>query len=238
MKLRFLVVLGWIALGHVAIGGLYWALLQVPESNVFMLALSVIVALLLILSAAIVEIGGLSLWTGSIRDALARAVRRAAWIAPAAVLFLVVWQVLSTIHGSYQSHATELDAWLLLKAGWTRTAWIHRTVAWVFWFLSYGVGLSLALSLLARTCSEGPQALARLAWLRQGLWWRQVLVITVAVLIGMVLPWQYVYWRPRRLPASWVEPAFLAAKLFVLYLTASLAWTIVLRTVGKRAASA
>jgi hypothetical protein len=238
MRLRFLALLIWVMLGHAAVAGLYWALLQVPESNVVMLVLSALVVLLIIVAAAVVEIAGLRGWSGPLGGAITQAVRRAGWIVPSVVLFVIVWWMTTGLHGWYGRHATELDAWLLLKFRWTTTAWLHRAVGWAFWFLSYGAGLSLALTLLARTAGEGRQALVRVAWIRQGLRWRQLIVVTVGVLLGIALPWNYVYWRPKNLPATWAEPAFLGAKLLVMSLVASAAWTWILRTVGTRADSA
>ena len=51
---RAAAVVAWLAAGHLVLGAFYWALLQVPESNVFMLTTS----LLLVVTMA--------LWTGLI----------------------------------------------------------------------------------------------------------------------------------------------------------------------------
>jgi hypothetical protein len=229
---RFVAVLVWLALGHLLAGGLYWTLLQVPESNALMLAASVVVALALAAWLAIVETGGLLGWTGGLREVAKGTIRRVPWFVPALLVFVLIWWLGSTADGWYAARATELDAWLLLRAGWTRTAGLHRAAAWVCWFVSYGVGLSLALSLLARTSREGAAAVVRGGWLRQGLAWRQLLIVAGVVLVGIRLPWGAAYWRPKGLPPTWLEPAFVAAKLTVLYLVANAAWAFLLRTVA------
>jgi hypothetical protein len=237
VRLRFLALVGWVATGHAAIGALYWALLQVPESNSVMLALSVCLVLLLVFTTAVVEITGLLAWTGRLRDAVGRAVRGTPWIIPAALLFALIWWATTSLDAWYGQHASQVDAWLLLKLKWTRTAWIHQLVGRVVWFLCYGVGLSMTLSLLARTTAQGRHALQSAAWLRQALGWRQLVPVAILVWAAAVLPWTLAYWRPQSLP-TWLEPTFVAAKLLALYLVASIAWTGLLRTVGLRADAA
>jgi hypothetical protein len=49
-----LLIAAWLATGAAVVGGLFWAFLNTPESNVFTLVLSAVLALLMIAIAAIV----------------------------------------------------------------------------------------------------------------------------------------------------------------------------------------
>ncbi len=235
MIARFLVVVLWLAVGHLVAGGLYWTLLQVPESNAIMLGASLALVIAGVSWVAIVEVGGLLGWTGGLREVAARTIRRLPWFVPALLVFVLVWWLGSTADAWYSARATQVDAWLLLHAGWTRTAGLHRAVGWVFWFVSYGVGLSLALSLLARTARDGAAAVVRAGWLRQGLAWEQLLIIAGVAFVGIRLPWGAAFWRPASLPPTSVELAFVAAKLTALYLVANAAWAFLLRSVAAGA---
>ncbi len=235
MRLRFLAILAWVAAGHAGVGALYWALLQVPESNVFMLGLSALIIAGGVALTGVVEIAGLLGWAGRFRDAIAPSARKAAWLIPALLVVLVIWWSGTSLHEWYGRHATELDAWLMLKFRWTKTAWLHVSVGWAFWFLSYVVGLSVGLSLLSRVVRNGARELASARWIGQAFGWRQLLVLAVSILATMVIPWRYVYWRPDVLTATAAEPAFVAAKIGLLYLLACAGWTWVLRTIANRA---
>jgi hypothetical protein len=46
-----------------------------------------------------------------------------------------------------------------------------------------------------------------------------------------------VFWRPKGLPATWLEPAFVLVKLAVIYLLANIGWALVLRAGARPARS-
>jgi len=60
---RWFTITAWLLAGHAILGGLYWLLLQVPESNAFMLAASVLVVM-----------GGLA-WFGYVESVITFATR-------------------------------------------------------------------------------------------------------------------------------------------------------------------
>jgi hypothetical protein len=127
----------------------------------------------------------------------------------------------------------QIDAWIIAKLGWTKTAGLHTSMAWMIAFVRYGIGTSLAVALLASLSSQGLRG-ATSSWLRRGLAWKPLLIIAAVLFAGVWLPWQAAYWRPASLPPTWVQPAFAAAKLGVLFLVGNLAWAVVLRTASRQ----
>ena len=240
MLYALLTIVAWLALGHAVLGGLFWALLQVPESNAFMVALSALVATLFVLVAAGVEVFALLSWR---RDAtLAVRVSRTVRALPPFLVSLVVfggvfW--LTARAGDWLSaHRGEIDAWLIAHLKLVRSAPIHATLGWLLWFIRYGLGLSLALTLLAEVAGSGWRTITRPAWLRASLRPRRVALVALWMFAFVWAPWQAVYWRPTSLPPTWLEPAFIAVKLLVIYLLANVGWALVLRTTtGPRSIS-
>jgi hypothetical protein len=226
----------WLCAGHAIVFGLYWLLLQVPESNAWMLGASVLVIALGVLVLGIVEMMAiLALKPVDPMGAALKTSLRRAWLAifPLAV-FGIVWWVTGAATRWLGLHSGEIDAWIIAKTGWTRTAGLHTVLDWLVAFVRYGLGTSLAVAWLAALASRGVKGLAS-NWLRDGLAWKRLLIVSAALFAGWWLPWQAVYWRPESLPPTWVQPAFAAVKLAVLYVVANVAWAVVLRAAPRSA---
>jgi hypothetical protein len=230
----------WLLVGHAVAGGLFWGLLQVPESNAWMLLLSVVLSALCIAVVGFVETDALLMWTG--HQPISRRAARSVRNLPAAILGLLVfaafWWFTAWVMGRTYVHHGEIDAALMARFGWTKTAWVHSTIAWIIWFVRYPIGVSLALSLAAGAAAQGYGAVVRFRWLIRGLAPLRLVLVTVWLLALIWLPWQAVYWRPRSLPSTWLEPVFVAAKLLVIYVVANVGWSLVLRTVARAATPA
>jgi hypothetical protein len=234
---RFLSTVVWLAVGHAALGVVFWVFLQVPESNVLMLAASLLLVMAMIVVLGCVEAFGVARAQSEkeLLEAAGLAGRRAPLVVlPLAGFAIIFW--LTGVAGNWLTVRTgEIDAWIIATTGWTRTAGLHAALGWLLAFVCFGIGISLAVSLFAALVVDGPQAAGRTAWLRRGFGWRQLVVTALAVLVGIWLPWKAVYWRPTSLPPTWVEPAFAAAKLAVLFLVANVAWTVVLWAAAREA---
>lgn len=239
MIARVLKVTLWLLVGHALLFALYWALLIVPESNALALTMSGVLALLLLVGAGIVDTSALILLKpgSTMRQAIAGSVR----LLPAFVLALLVWLLVSWtcgwFEGLHDAHSTEIDAWLIAKFDWTKTAPLHRTIVNILWAIRYIVGISLAVSLLAVAAFDAASDVIRLRWIARAFRPLQLLAIAGALLLLIWLPWQAVYWRPRMLPTSSLEVAFAAAKLLTLALLAHIGWAIVLWSPQPRASS-
>jgi len=228
-------IVAWLVAGHTLVGGLYWLLLQVPESNAWMLASSLLIVLAALMMTGVVE--ETAILASASNEPMGLALRTAlprAWLVvlPLAVIGCV-WWLTGTAQGWLARHAGEIDAWIIAKLGWTKTASLHTSLAWVLAFVRYGVGTSMAVALLASVARRGLRGVT-LPWLRHGLAWKPLAIIAAVLFVGVWLPWQAVYWRPASLPPTWVQPAFATVKLGVIYLVGNLAWAVVLRTASRQ----
>lgn len=230
MTRRWIAIIAWLTIGHGLLGGLYWLLLQIPESNAFMLAASACVVLAALAWAGFVESVAVLGWThdGPLAALASAGVRRAAWIVAALAVYVVVRVAAGTAGGWLTAHRGEIDAWLIARTGWTKTQGLHATLAWIVWFVRYGIGVALGAALLSALVLRGARALASLEWLKAACGWRTLLITAGVLWAGIWLPWHYVEWRPASLPPTAVQPAFAAVKLSVLFIVANVAWAVVL----------
>ena len=148
-------------------------------------------------------------------------------------LFAAVWRLTGEAASWHARGSGQIDAAIIAQTGWTRTARLQESLAWLLAFVRYGVGASLAAALLGALATEGQRGLAS-RWIPRGLAWKPLVVTSLALLAGIWLPWQAVYWRPASLPPTWLQPAFAALKLLALYVVGNLAWAVVLRTASRR----
>jgi hypothetical protein len=236
---RALGVVGCLLVGHAAAAGLFWALVNVPESNVAMLALSVLVAAVLILVLSWTEKTAVLAWDPDLT--FGRAARRGlTGLVPfvAAVLVFGVFYWLTSRAGVWHAaHAGEIDAWWMAQTGSARTGWIHAGAAILLWLIRYLIGVSLAVAALSAGTIRGGRALVSFAWARRGVSLRQLGPMGLAIVVLMLLPLRAVYWRPESLPPNALEVTFVIARLAAIYLVVNLGWALVLRA-GARALSA
>ena len=230
MSTRTIAVVCWLLMGHAVLGGLYWLLLQVPESNALMLGASALIVLTIIWGFGLVPLMPLRAVGAS--EPMGRALRVAAgraWlgVVPLAVVALV-WWVTGMAQDWAVGHAGEIDAWLIARLGWTKTGWFHAGIHAVLALVRFGIGMSLAVSMLAAIAASGLKGLVTGTWLRGAVQWRYVLLVSAALIVGVALPSHVLDWRPASLPPTWVQPAFAAGKLLVLYVVANAAWAFIL----------
>jgi hypothetical protein len=239
MTRRLLSITAWLAFGHALLLGLFWSLLQVPESNTAMLVVSVVVAAAIVAAAGWVEAVALGLWVAgtSWRESLRRARIAPVPAVVALTSFGVIWLLTAHLRAAWFGHTGEIDAWLMQRLGWTRTAGLHSVAGWVIGFIRFVVGGLIALTILAWALAGGMRALARPGrWLGAAPAPRP-LVVGGLLFHGLVwLPWRAAFWRPAWLAPNWQEAAFAAVKLGLLYAIANLGWATILRLVQDGAA--
>jgi hypothetical protein len=227
---RIVMVALWLFAGHAALGGLYWGFLNVPESNVLMLIVSALLALLLVIGAGIVETTGL-LWLRAdwtFRAALKRSVRALPAFLAALALWLVVRWICHRLLRYHEAHSGELDAWFIATFNWTRITWLHHTIDWLLHIVQFVIGTSLAVTLLATAAAGAIADAIHPRWMRRAISPLQLAIIAVAFYGLIFLPWQAVYWRPASLPASAAEVVFALAKLTTLALVMHIGWSLIL----------
>lgn len=235
--MRVLTAVAWLALGHVAWLGLFWALLNVPESNVWMLALS---------GGLVVALGALAcglytstvLWLrGATTPATAFRAGFKRW-APAmvgAALGGVLWWAGRAAADGVTAHAGEIDAWIIAQFQRTQTAGVHRVLALFLGIIQYVVAPAVGVTALCVALFEGVSALRSWAWLGRALSVRALSQTAAAVFACIWAPWQLAYWRPEALPPNAAELVFAALKLGMGFVVANLG-VVVLLLGGLRAA--
>jgi hypothetical protein len=234
-------VLAWGAGGHAALLALLYWLINVPDSNALMLALSFALCVLAVLVAAVVE-GTASAWIVAGLDfprALRRGSRALTPFACAVTVFAACWWSARRIEAWHLLRSGEIDAWTIARFGAAYGGWLHRTIDAAAFLLRWVVGLALAWAVLASWARHGLRGVAGLGWLRTGLSPRTLALTAMAVVLFVALPWQAAWWRPRALPPTWVEPTFAAAKLVFVYVAVHVGWllTILASAVAGRPAA-
>jgi hypothetical protein len=236
---KALAVVTWLVAGHALWLGLFWALVNVPESNAAMLAVSAVVVLLLLLVVALVD-GTAGAWLlpgRSLREALHEAARAVPAVVVAIVvagLFLWLGHAIDEWH---EAHRGEIDAWLIARFDAPAATWPHRAIDALVFFVSGVVGVSLAVAALFARLEGGLTALARPGWVRAGFSRDQLTLVAIGMTVFVALPWQFAYWRPESLPPTWVQPGFAVAKLSLIFVAMNVGWMICLLA-GARNASA
>jgi hypothetical protein len=221
-----------LALGAAITGGLFWALLNVPESNTLALTLSATIVVLMAVACglAIGAAAALAQHTPP-RQVAPRAVSTLIHFAIGLVLFGMLWAMTGSASGWWSAHRGEIDAVILRYLGRTETAWLHTSASWTFWLIRWALGLSFVVGLVTSGVGGGVRAVG--AGLQ-----RSVALVPLAVATALVLLvarglWPMTSWRPASLPATWVQPALAAVKLGVLFGVASVLAAIALMVYGS-----
>lgn len=214
-------------IGSMALAGIYWGLLHVPESNVLALLLSATLVVVLALGLGFTI--GLAAGSGT-RVQASQAVRRAMGALPSFIVGLAVFAALATVTLLFDrwwaAHRGEVDALAVRYANITATAPLHVAVAWGSWLVRWVVGVSCVVGLVVASVSRSD--VNRPSGLRLALKSRPLGAASIGVLLVTQGLWRVAPWRPQSLPPTRAEVYFSAAKLGMLYLVAILIATAVL----------
>lgn len=207
----------WILVAGAITAGVYWTFLITPESTVWSLIASALLALAALLMAGLTATGAVAmLSSGASAMAVRRALRAIGSVFPAALIVLMLWWLTTQAEVWVALRTGQINAWFIARFGWADVSWLFTTVRYIALWIRWIVGSLLALSLIAGVVAIGWPALGRFAWLRRALRPRTLLMATVWFVLLIALPWLYlVPWRPRQLPATSLEFAFIVAKLSV-----------------------
>jgi len=201
----------WLLLGALVVFGLYWLLLNTPESNALALMSSAILVVLIIASAALFVNTALGLAAGTpLAASVAAAANGVHWVVVAAVPALLLWWAIVRADRWVVDHAGEINAWFIARYGWSDISSLFRAEVWISrwlrWSLIPLIGLALAGALL-----DGGVAGFAGRW-RRALGLRSLAIAVLAFIVLVALPLPLITWRPR-LPPTWLEPAAAAARL-------------------------
>jgi hypothetical protein len=229
---RLPLIAGWLIAGHAAAAGLFWGLLRVPESSSLMLGISATLALLAVLVVVWTVGGALAAWRPEATPghAMTRGLGHVAAVVLGVLVFAVVWWLTEKGAIWHAQYGGQLDAWIIARTGKPETARLHSAIFWLLWFLRWGLGLTIALSLAAWVVRDGLRALGSVRWLTGALNPLRWLGVTALVGLGIALPWHHVYWRPEKISMG-AEPWFVTGKLVLIALVVTFAWALTLRVV-------
>lgn len=239
MTRKALALVGWLAAGHAALLGLFWGLVNVPESNAAMLALSALTVLAGLVVAGLVE-GTAAAWLlpgRTFREALRAGLTAAPALIAAILVFGACWWVGARLDAWHEAQRGPIDAWTIATFNTPDATWPHRLLDGVVFVVTEIVGVSLAIAIFFARLEGGIAAMVRPGWVRAALSRDQLTLVAIGVALFMALPWQFATWRPDGLPATWVQPAFAAAKLALIFLAMNVGWLICLLA-GARNATA
>lgn len=221
--------------GSLLVGGAYWTLLNVPESNVLALLLSALLLVVMVVGGGTALALATTFASGAaLREGLKRVLPALLLFVVGVALFALLWFVTTAFDGWWSSHHGEVDAVALRYTGITRTAFVHTTAEWASWLVRWVVGLSIVVALAVTATLRGASAAA--SGLRLSVKLLPLLAATAGVLIVSQALWRVAPWRPASLPPTQTEVYFSAVKLGVLYLAALIVATSVV-SVYQRAAA-
>lgn len=207
----------WILIGSALTAGVYWLFLITPESTVWTLIASALLAFAALLMAGFTASGAIAMWS---YGASAAGIRRAARAIPASIpAAVIVWALgwLATFAtNSIAMRSGVINAWFIAQFGWDDVSWLFTTIRFTILWFRWVLSAVLAFSLIAAVVSTGWPALGHAAWLRRAFRPRTLVAVTFWAIVLIALPWAYlVPWRPKQLPASSIEFAFIVAKLSI-----------------------
>jgi hypothetical protein len=214
---RLLLATLWILVGAALTAGVYWGFLITPESTIWALMMSGVLAIIALALAGLTAGGAIVMWWhGASLAGLRRAVRSIPGVIPAAVIVWLIWWLARRAEIWVTTRSGEITAWFIARFGWDDMSWLFAAIGYAAdWFRFVIAGL-LALSLMAGFVAIGWAALSQAAWLRRALRPRTIAAATLWFGALIALPWLYlVPWRPHNLPPTSIEFAFIVAKLSV-----------------------
>lgn len=207
----------WILTGSAITAGIYWGFLNTPESTVWSLIVSAILSVVALVMASITANGAIAIWThGAWSVGIRRAMQATGAAIPAGLIVLLMWWITTHAETWIAMRSGQISAIFIARFGIADVTWIftatHYVAVWFRWVIS----ALLSLSLMAGIVAMGWSAVGQFSWLRRALHPRAIVVATFWFLLLIALPWMYVVpWRPKGLPASSVEFAFIVAKLSI-----------------------
>lgn len=220
----------WILGGSALAGGIFWALINTPESTIVALAVSLLLVVALIVTVGMTVCGALAGWQSGWRGTFLRSTLTGmASFVPTLVVAGVAWWAVGRGLTWLEAHGGEISAWFIATANWSDVSPLLRTARigaeWLRWVAIPFAGmvwLSGALPGRARPIRSWA-ALARGGWLTG------LAAATAIALLTIWAPVAYgLYWRPS-LPPTWLEPAAAVVKLGVIGFSAAIGLSLIAR---------
>lgn len=207
----------WILAGSVLTAGVYWGFLITPESTIWALLMSAVLAIVALALAGLTASGAIAMWWhGASLTAVGRAWRSIPGVVPATLIVLLVWWLANRVELWITMRSGPINAWFIARFGWDDMSWLFTAIGVAADWFRWVIAALLALSLMAGYVAIGWRAITQPAWIRRALAPRAIAVATLWFGGLIALPWLYlVPWRPQSLPPTSLEFAFIVTKLSV-----------------------
>jgi hypothetical protein len=233
MMRRLVIVGAWLAAGAAIVAGLYWTLLNTPESNALTLSASAVLILAIVCASGLVVNAAVLLARGAVmREAIRGGARAIPWFVAAIAPALLIWWAVLRADAWTSRYSGEISAWFIARFGWSDISWLFTAEAWASRWLRFALAPIVMLCLLAALLADGRTALGSTRWLRRTLHWRTLGAATLVFIALFALPWQLTAWRPE-LPPTWVEPAVAALRLGVAALAIVIGSAVLVNVAAK-----
>ena len=214
--MRLLLVASWMLIGAALTAAVYWGFLNTPESTVWALMVSAVLALLALALIGFTAAGAITMWNGASIGGVKGALRSIPGVVPAALMVWLIWWIARRGETWIAMRSGQINAWFIARFGWDDMSWLFTAVGIAADWFRWVIASLLALSLMAGFVAIGWRALAQTAWLRRALRPRAVAGATLWFGALIALPWLYlVPWRPQNLPPTSIELAFILTKLAI-----------------------
>ena len=215
--MRLAVVTISLLAGGAVTAGLYWLFLTTPESTVWTLILSALLALFALAMLSLTINTAIAQWSRGFSVAGVKAgLARIPSIVPAVLVVAVFWWMAGRLDTWVALHSGGISAWFIARFGWDDISWLFTGIGFFTTWLRWVLAGVLALSLMAGIREIGWLAVFRPAWIGRSLRPRALAGATLWFVVLIVLPWMYlVPWRPAWVPATSAEMVFIVAKLSI-----------------------
>jgi hypothetical protein len=225
--------------GAIVTGAIYFGFLNTPESTVWTLGLSAVLAVASLVVFAFTIGTVLLVWSGEplSRRLIARASRGLPACVPPLLLVALVWWVLGRSTGWFFAQSGEVSAWFIARFGWSDVSWLFSGVSWVSLWLRWAVAPFVAFVWWRSILVHGWRPTRAL--LHEALRPSGLLITTVALVVLVYVPWTYLLeWRPRGLTPGTIDLAFAGAKLGLVFVLSAVAVSLVARAAATEATAA
>lgn len=227
---RLAATTGWMLAGAALFAAAFWAFVNTPESTVFTLGLSFLLALAMYAVLAVTWSGAMLGWSlGWSRATAFRALDGIPGAVLPALLIGLCWWAVGLGLDWMTAHAGEISAWFIASLNWSDVRGplegVRYLGEWVRQILVPFAGLAWLGHLL-----NGRRPFFGFSWLARALSPARLLGVTMIAGATIYAPLRFgLYWVPQGLPATWVEPAFAAAKFGAMALAGAIGASLIAR---------
>ena len=227
--MRLALITAWILAGTALTGGVYWAVLNTPESTILAVITSVVLLVAALVLLGVTVNGAIVMWSnGPSRSALRRALWRAPAVVPAVLIVVAIWWLVSQAETWVALRQGPTNAWFIARFGWGDVSWLFTGIRYGAMWIRWVIAALLAVWVMA-TLLHGVKF--RLSV-------KRVALATLWFAVLIALPWAYlVPWRPAWLPPTNVELAFSIVKLSVAAGLLAAGAALVIREASPRSAT-